>query len=340
MNEGIDFLKSLGAKIIDSEKKAIDELSAWGAIDESVIDFEKKDLNPNLWDGKKLREKVKDQIWDAIKNATDLNEDDVTAVMLEGSNLTYYYNRYADIDIHLYIKDLSEEDRDKLESKIYDFNKKETFIEGTKNNLELYIMEEEQYKKLVGPRYDLKKGEWLANPTKVDVPTDMYQAAVEISLTFARDLDLAIGEIKRDIIEYIALTEEIEDMLHVDVNQFKEKKKGKLREIKADLEALATKEQILKDLRRKAFSADYEPEEETLYHIKIGDTDRSYTLYNMIFKILQRFGYIDPLKFIKYDIYKKALENKDFDEKSEYYLKRIIKALGLFNQINLEDELE
>jgi len=91
-------------------------------------------------------------------------------------------------------------------------------------------------------------------------------------------------------------------------------------------------------MRRRAYSEEYEPKEETLYYIKSGDTDRSYTLNNMIFKILQRFGYVDPLKMIKYDIYKEALKNKDFDERVEYYLKKIVKVLGLFNRINLTDK--
>jgi predicted nucleotidyltransferase len=315
-------------------------LNNWG-VTESVVDFEKKDLNPALWKDKKLKKEVADQIWEAIDSVledTEFNRDNLTAVMLEGSNLTYYYNRYTDIDVHLYIEKVTEEDKEKIGDVIKEFNKKDTFIKGTKNNLELYLMPEEQYKRLAGPRYDLINDKWLANPQKIEIPADMYKAAVEIALTFARDLDLAIGEIKRDIVQYVALNEEIEDMLHIDVSKFKEAKSLKLSEIKADLEALATKEQILKDLRKKAYSEEYIPKEETLYYIQAGEADRSYTLYNMIFKILQRFGYIDPLKIIKYDIYKKALENKDFDDKIEYYLKNIVKALGLFNKINLEDE--
>jgi predicted nucleotidyltransferase len=338
-----DFLSQIGVKVreIDEEDAKL-ELSDWG-VTESVVDFEKKDLNPALWKDKKLKKEVADQIWEAIDSVledTEFNRDNLTAVMLEGSNLTYYYNRYTDIDVHLYIEKVIEEDKEKIGDVIKEFNKKDTFIKDTKNNLELYLMPEEQYKRLAGPRYDLINDKWLANPQKIEIPADMYKAAVEIALTFARDLDLAIGEIKRDIVQYVALNEEIEDMLHIDVSKFKEAKSLKLSEIKADLEALATKEQILKDLRKKAYSEEYVPKEETLYYIQAGEADRSYTLYNMIFKILQRFGYIDPLKVIKYDIYKKALENKDFDDKIEYYLKNIVKALGLFNKINLEEELK
>jgi len=339
-----NFLKEVGIKIKEfDEEEAKRELREWGVLGESVVDFEKKDLNPALWKGEKLKKEVSDQIWEAIDSVfeeTEFNRDNLTAVMLEGSNLTYYYNRYTDIDIHLYIEKVTEEEKEKISDAIKEFNKKDTFIKGTKNNLELYLMLKEQYKRLAGPRYDLINDKWLASPKKIDIPADMYKAAVEIALTFARDLDLAIGEIKRDIIEYVALDEEIEDMLYVDVSKFKEAKSLKLSEIKADLEALATKEQILKDIRKRAYSEEYVPKEETLYYIQAGEADRSYTLYNMIFKILQRFGYIDPLKVLKYDIYKKALENRDFDDKIEYYLKNIIRALNLFNKINLEEELK
>ena len=333
-NEVINF-----PSIKPKRKNHDNELGSW--IGESVIDFEKKDLNPNLWDGKKLRADVVEQIWDAIDPI--LKEGGVvrkrlTAAMIEGSNLTYYYNKYTDIDIHLFIKDVTEEEEASIDSAIGEFNKEARPLEGTENRLELYLMDEEQLNRISGARYDMINEQWLADPKKIDVPAETYQAAVEISLTFARDLDLAIGELKRDIIEYVALDAEIEDMLNVDIEQFRHTKKQKIGEIKADMEALAVKEQMIKDMRRKAYSAEYIPEEETLYYLEAGEYDRSYTLYNMVFKILQRFGYIDPLKMIKYDIYKKALENKDFDEKLEYYLRQIVSVLGLFNKINLTDE--
>lgn len=336
------FISKTGIKIKDSSFAYANELNDW--IGESVIDFEKKDLNPNLWQGKELKKKVKRQIMDAIggvMSQADLDTERLTAVMIEGSNLTYYYNRYTDIDIHLYIEDITEDEDGELKEAISEFNKKEETITGTKNVLELYLMDEEQLNRLNGPRYDLLKDKWLADPKRVDVPADMYKAAVEISLTFARDLDLAVGELKRDVIEYVALDEEIEDMLHVDIQKLKQVKRFKVDEIKADLEALAIKHQNIKDMRRRAFSEEYVQKEETLYYIKAADADRSYTLYNIIFKILQRFGYVDPLKMFKYDVYNEALEKRDFDDNTDMYLRRIVKILGLFNKINLtERDLE
>jgi len=332
------FLNEVGIKIKQPEDHT-SELKGW--IKESVVDFEKKDLNPALWSGKKLKKEASNQIWKAIEDVlkeADIEKDRLTSVMIEGSNLTYYYNKYTDIDIHLYIENVTEVEKEKISVPIKSFNKEGNVIKGSKNNLELYLMDETQLKRLSGPRYDLIKDKWLADPRKINVPAEIYKAAVEIALTFARDLDLAIGELKRDIIEYIALETEIEDMLNVDIKKLEKTKQFKVGEIKADMEALSIKEQSIKDMRRRAYSEEYEPKEETLYYIKSGDTDRSYTLNNMVFKILQRFGYVDPLKMIKYDIYKEALKNKDFDERVEYYLKKIVKVLGLFNRINLTDK--
>lgn len=333
-----NFMMNTGMKI-RQEANHFAEIAGW--IEESVVDFEKKDLNPALWHGKKLKEEASSQIWKAIRDVlkeAGIDEERLTAVMIEGSNLTYYYNKYTDIDIHLYIEDVTEEEEEKLSNPINLFNKEGNVIKGTKNNLELYLMDETQLKRLSGPRYDLIKNKWLADPEKINVPAETYKAAVEIALTFARDLDLAIGELKRDIIEYIALETEIEDMLNVDIKKLEKTKQFKVDEIKADMEALAIKEQSIKDMRRRAYSEEYEPKKETLYYIKAGDADRSYTLNNMIFKILQRFGYVDPLKMLKYDIYNEALGNKDFNEKVEYYLKKIVKILSLFNKINLTDK--
>ena len=124
----------------------------------------------------------------------------------------------------------------------------------------------------------------------------------------------------------------------LDIKKLEKTKDFKAGEIKADLEALVLKQENLKDMRRRAYSDEYDPKEETLYYLKAGDSDRAYTLNNMIFKILQRFGYIDPLKMIRYDVYDEALKKKDFDKRTEYYLKKVMKVLGLFNKINLSDE--
>lgn len=340
-NIATDFLDSAGIKMKESADYS-GELNGW--IEESVIDFEKKDLNPNLWKDKKLKKAAVKQMWEIIDSTlkeSGVKRERITAAMIEGSNLTYYYNKYTDIDIHLYIEDVTEEETAIINQAISEFNAGGVLLKDTFNNLELYLMDEAQLKKLNGPRYDLLKEKWLANPAKIKVPVESYKAAIEISLTFARDLDLAVGELKRDIIEYIALDKEIEDMLNVDIKKLQTTKGFKLSEIKADLEALAIKEQSIKDMRRRAYSEEYDPKEETLYYIKAGDADRSYTLNNMIFKILQRFGYVDPLKMLKHGVYKEALEKKDFDSRVEYYLRRIVKVLSLFNNIKLTDkELE
>lgn len=334
-----ELMNTLGIKT----KQEIDhssEVKGW--IEESVVDFEKKDLNPKLWKDKKIKRAAANQMWEAIEGvlkSANMEKDDLTAVIIEGSNLTYYYNKYTDIDIHLYIEGITEVEAEKVRDGIDEFNKKDEMVKGTNNVLELYLMDEEQLNRVNGPRYDLLKEKWMTSPEKIDVPAKTYKAAVEISLTFARDLDLAIGELKRDIIEYVALETEIEDMLNVDVKKLKKTQEFKVDEIKADLEALNMKLVNIGDMRKKAYNVEeYDPKEETLYYLKAGDADRSYTLNNMIFKILQRFGYIDPLKMLRHDVYKVALEKGDFDKNLEDYLKKIVNILGLFNKINLTDK--
>lgn len=338
MSDASDILNELGIKINNNNKN---ELYEWLGKDmsESILDVEKKTLNKAIWNGKKLKDSVKKEIIDSLEEAlkkSKIKLDDIDSIFLEGSNLTYYYNNYTDVDVHVYIKNISEEDANKLDESLGELNKNSIFINGTKNVLEFYRMDDEQVDQTNGPRYDLKNNKWLDAPKRVKMSKERYLAAIHIALTFARDLDLALGEIKRDIIGYIALDEEVEEILNVDIEQFEESKKMKLQEIKADLEALITKHSMIKDLRRKAFSQDFVPNEETIYRFKISESDRSYTLYNMIFKILQRFGYVDPLKILRYEIYDKALEKNDFEKNHKEYIKEIIKVLSLFNDISEE----
>ena len=179
-----DFLKNLGAKVnMIDEHEAQRELDSWG-IDESVVDFEKKDLNPALWKDKKIKKAARDQIWKAILIILDeanIDEDRLTAAMIEGSNLTYYYNKYTDIDIHLYIEDVTESEEEKIGEHINEFNVGEEVIVGTKNVLEMYLMDEDQLNRLNGPRYDLLKEKWITNPEKIKIKPETYKAAVEIS---------------------------------------------------------------------------------------------------------------------------------------------------------------
>jgi predicted nucleotidyltransferase len=336
MNEGLDFIKGSGIKVKD-DAKAKEELNSWYGVDESILDVEKKELNPEIWKDKKLKKDIVEQLMTIIRKIlkdSNIEEDRLTAAFLEGSNLTYYYTKYSDIDAHMYIDDIKDEEKEIIDSKIYDFNKETVFVKGTKNNIELYLMDATQKKRTNGPRYDLIEDEWVKPPNRIKMPAEMYKAAVEISMTFARDLDLAFGEIKRDIIEYMVLTKELEDVLNIDIKELEDTRKMKVEGLKADLEALIIKEENIKAMRRKAFMEDYIPKDETLYHIPIGEGDRSYTLLNMIFKILQRFGYVDSLKKLKYDVYNKAIENKDFDGNIDFYIKRIIEVLKIFNKLD------
>lgn len=334
----IDFMGQNGIKIkIDTKDQ--EELNNWLGVAtyESILDTEKKELSPEIWKDKKLKKDIVDQLLTVIKKVlkdSNIEENRLKAAFLEGSNLTFYYTKYSDLDAHMYIADITDEEKEIVDSHIYDFNKEVVFVTGTKNNIELYLMDEAQKNRTNGPRYDLIQDKWIKSPTRIKMPSSMYKAAVEISRTFMRDLDLSFGEIKRDVIEYMVLTKELEDILNIDIKQLEDTRTMKIEGLKADLEALVLKEENIKAMRRKAFTEDYVPKDETLYHIPVGEGDRSYTLLNMIFKILQRFNYIDSMKKLKYDVYNKAIENKDFDTNIDFYIKRITEVLKFFGKID------
>jgi predicted nucleotidyltransferase len=338
-NLAMDFMGESGIKV-KVDIKSQEELNSWlgmSPINESILDAEKKELNPEIWKNEKLKKDIVDQLMNIIKKVlkeSNVEESRLTAAFLEGSNLTYYYTKYSDIDAHMYIEDITEEEKESVDSHVYDFNKETVFVAGTKNNIELYLMDDKQKDRTNGPRYDLIQDKWIKPPTRIKMPAEMYKAAVEISMTFARDLDLAFGEIKRDVIEYMVLTKELEDVLNIDIKQLADTRTMKIEGLKADLEALVLKEENIKAMRRKAFTEDYIPKDETLYHIPIGEGDRSYTLLNMIFKILQRFNYVDSMKKLKYDVYNKAIESKDFDTNIDFYIKRITEVLKFFGKID------
>lgn len=148
-------------------------------------DIEKHDtLNEKLFEGEKLKEDVREKIFEIAKFFTDgLAEDEIKInvkdIILVGSNASYNYTKDSDLDIHL-IADLSATScPDNLYPKLYSayrsiFNKNMD-IDFYGIPVELYV-ETGEVPLVSNGIYSVMKDEWVKKPVQQDIPEIDHEA--------------------------------------------------------------------------------------------------------------------------------------------------------------------
>lgn len=105
------------------------------------------ELNPNLWDGQKLRPEVKEQLLYIAKDFLEelgVDDLDVKDITVSGSNAAYSYTPYSDLDLHILV-DMSDMDNDEIYREL--FNAKKIIYNDTHNitihgvPVELYVQD-------------------------------------------------------------------------------------------------------------------------------------------------------------------------------------------------------
>ena len=129
------------------------------------------ELNPNLWDGQRLRPEVKDQLLIIAKDFLEelgVNDLDVKDITVSGSNAAYSYTPYSDLDLHILV-DMSDMDNDEIYREL--FNAKKIIYNDTHNitihgvPVELYVQDAREPVVSLG-EYSILQDEWLRIPTK------------------------------------------------------------------------------------------------------------------------------------------------------------------------------
>lgn len=136
------------------------------------------ELNPKIWNSDMtLRPDVEQKLYNIIdefvENSHFLTTDDIITANIVGSNASYNYTEYSDLDLHLVIdmNALSEDERfveytGDCERII--FNRRYD-IELNGVEVEIYV-EDIRTMPISNGIYDLFKGEWISKPTKLEFP--------------------------------------------------------------------------------------------------------------------------------------------------------------------------
>ena len=139
--------------------------------------------------------------------------------------------------------------------------------------------------------YDLLEDKWIKKSSKEDAQVPISQI-LEIAKFFIAGIQDRLGEYRRDKKEleiYKTYSTEKEELSEKDIEKLLSDKKN---EIKADLDALYIGYHVIKGLRKEIF----EKEEDIDFLVEIKIKKPNYSVSNLVYKTLERFGYLEELR--------------------------------------------
>lgn len=300
----------------------------------SLLDYQKDELCPEIWKDGFLREGVTQYITNQVKlffQSNDIEgvDDFVYDIYIGSSIATYYYTETSDLDIKIII-DLEEfrlyntnfdwlNDDDFL-NKLVDMGRDSSFltsnIPGTKHTIDAYFYSTEEMPEEHLIKYDslysIRFHDWAKEPTKLNDRTRIIEIAREKSKPFMETLDLGLAKAKRNSIDFMAFLDYIKVMDVDDLNQVKEEFTRLYTELDKSLSGLIDIRNDIKDMRKTTFSKqDLDSELEKI----MGSLN--YSDGNIIFKMLQRYGYMKILSEINEIYEKKNIGYKEIKEISK-----------------------
>jgi hypothetical protein len=163
-------------------------------------------------------------------------------------------------------------------------------LPGTKHPLTYYVMPPGEEKQLVGRKeelYDIGHEVWICPPGKaVNLTEEVINPALEEASEFMSRINQHMADARKGVIDYALLLEVITPenaaSRYIQIAE-------KLREIDNDLKELKNEYALLKQKRMDAFEK--------------GDSlvggNSNYSLGNIIFKLVERYKYLDVLRKIK-----------------------------------------
>jgi len=276
ISEEVKGNKSMRTNYTDALVENTDEAPSANAVAKHT------ELNPKLWTADEV---LKPEVEEKIKQIVDvflagLAEDEIKInvrdILIIGSNASYNYTPYSDLDLHIIVDTDSLECPDNLYSKLYSayrslFNKR-LDIDFYDIPVEIYV-EDESTPRVSNGVYSVLNREWLQEPKYVNIP-DMDMDAFNAELAkweerYRQVLNDAVGE--------------LEEYYEPDPDAAEDIKTQQIKEIDAYIE--------------------------DLYNLrKIGlPLTGEYGLENVIFKTIRNKGYLDRLKDLKNELLGKEL---------------------------------
>lgn len=299
----------------------------------SLLDYQKDELCPQIWKETTLKEGVSNYIVNQVKlffESNEMNNYDewVYDIYIGSSIATYFYTDTSDLDIKIII-DLDEfrlnnpdfdwlEDDDFL-NKLIDMGRESSFltslIPGTKHPIDAYFystdeMPEEHLIKY-DSLYSIRYYEWAKEPQKINDRDKIIEIAKQKAHYFMETLDIEIAQAKRNTIDFISFLDYIKSMDIDDLYEIRKEFMKLFHELNESLSTLVDMRGDIKQMRTDSFSKENLSSELE----KLMDS-LNYSDGNIIFKMLQRYGYMKILTEINEIYEKKRLGIKEIKQVS------------------------
>ncbi len=301
---------------------------------ESIIDIPRRTYAPKVFDDAetndpKIKPSVKAQIEKQLKEFE--TEYPVIKYSLIGSILTKRYRNDADLDINVLFDvpvGKREDERVRLSKKYLSASNPDNIqgklIPGSEHPINYYFITDEatydSQNQKADAVFDIERNVFVKRPEEFVFDIDMY---INDFNRKVQEIDVAKGELKRDIIDYNELTE----LSPNDILNLQDKIKDKLEEIEDDLKVIVRVGDNVDAERRAAFDRNMSPDEIQTYGVK------NRLPKNVIYKMLEKYHYMKFYKKCKKILEDGIVTDKEIDdlEMHEAKGKSVSFAFGRFN---------
>jgi hypothetical protein len=275
-------------------------------LQENALDPVNKELCKDFFIGNSdvLKEKVKDYIIDSFLKwfiKLGFEKKDIKSIILIGSSLGYQYTDTSDLDVNVTINITDEKIKELIKILPNGNN-----LLNTKHQINYHISNKERFKNDFDAGYDLMNDKWLKKPSK-EKSTIPSSYVLEITKFFMSGIQDRIAEYERDKIELEMFKTYSPEKMEVSKEEIDKLVSSKETEIRADLDALYIAYHIIRAFRQEAYGEEGENFE---IMIDINIKSPNYSINNLIYKTLEKFGYLEKLLEAKKEREKLLDKNK------------------------------
>jgi len=284
-------------------------------LDESAVSFPRPTLSPLVWDKMddgvyELKPDVRGSIMKRLEAYPGFNlVDAAEEIHIVGSIGTNQYDDDSDIDVHVVPRLDALPDNMSPEDWVTDvkrFNRVGLTHIGD-HPIELYLQLDKSQDFLSDAVYDFDDSVWRVGPLLQPLDFDPFEAygeAYDSIKELARDTDVALGELKRDVIDYQVVRAAIFELPPEYHSKLRDRLQQKLDEVEASIDELLKDKKEWIEMRRNASKPLTKSQA-----IQDVELVRNWKDKNARFKFLVRFGYVKLITELE-----RMIEDKELDD--------------------------
>lgn len=304
----------------------------------SILDYQQNDLSSAIWrPDHTLRVGVKQFIDSALKGFFEYtniegSQEFIKGILIGSSLATYYYTETSDLDVKIVIsipifKEYNQKFKNLPDEEILErliSTGRESFwltalVPDTLHVLDVYFISIDEANNInllkFDSLYDVIDENWIKRPQQLMgsySPSVILEYAKEKASKYIDGLTLDLAKTRRDTIDLMLLIDYLKGMDQDDLSNFAKDLDKLLNEVNDGIESLVSDRDLIKDLRHRAFK-----KEELDSELEKMMGSINYSDENLIFKVLQRYGYMRILSEIKELYEDKFLSLDEIDDLAE-----------------------